>query len=166
MGTKELEKLLETVRAWIISADQKISIGLVLEAATITIIAKPTYDLLTSGDNQISKLALALLVVAIVLFGYGLTKLLVAVSPRTSTGAKKSPIYFGSIAEFSSKEFAKKINALSAAKYKAELIDQIHITSTISKKKHSHYKDAIRLFLAGLLLWLLFIVEVARLNNG
>ncbi len=166
MGTKELEKLLETVRAWIISADQKISIGLVLEAATVSIIAKPTFDLLTRGDSKPSILALALLVGSVILLMYGLTKLLMAVSPRTSLGPKKSHIYFGSIAQLSNKDFRKKIKALSAVNYKDELIDQIHITSKISKKKHSHYKDAVGLFLAGLVVWLLFVVEVARLTHG
>lgn len=160
MNVEQLEKLLDTVRTWIIACDQKISIGLVLMAATISIITKTTYDLLTRNKNDLSGIALTLLTISAILFVYGLIKLLMAVSPRTSLPAKKSLIYFGTIAKLPAEKFKKSVASMSRQAYKSELIDQIYVTSVIASNKHSHYKDAVTLFVGGLFLWLFFALSV------
>jgi len=164
MSTRELEIILETVRTWILGVDQKISIGLVLVVATISILVTPTYDLLIVV--KMSTMSSIFLISSVVVFLYSLIKLLMAVSPRTALVHKNSLIYFGTIPKFTSNEYKKRISKISSKEYKNELVDQIYITSEICNKKHSHYKDALYVFILGLISWLGFLTAVLWARNG
>lgn len=160
MKVQDLEKTLDSVRAWILAVDQKTNIVLVLELALITLISKPTYDLLAANKDTLSPLSLGLLSVMFVLFAVSLVKLLFAIIPRVKVKGIDSLIFFGFIAKRSLVDYRKEIARASAGSYKADLVTQIHTISMISSAKHTNYNDGVIALPLALLAWLAFVVSV------
>ena len=160
MKVQDLEKTLDSIRAWILAVDQKTNIVLVLELALITLISKPTYDLLAANKDTLSAMALALLSVSFVLFAASLVKLLLAIKPRVKAKGIDSLIFFGFIAKRSLADYRQEVARASARSYKADLVTQIHTTSVISSAKHTNYNDGVIVLPLALLAWLAFVVSV------
>lgn len=166
MNKRELELQLDSLRQWILAADQKISIALVLVAATVSLMATPTYDLLKANKTHISTVIILFLYVALILMVWSLIKLLVAIRPRVKPIVKGSLIYFGSISGLKLPDFKSKIGKVTPAQYKDDLINQIYINSIICTKKHSHYKDGLLIFVSGLVFWIVFVALVLKVRYG
>ena len=159
MKDEELEKSLARVHEWIRSVDQKISIALVLEAGVLVILMKPTYTFFMRLHPSPGVLVVVLLVATMVLFGAAMLKAVIALAPRLRPPkSTKSVLYFGSIATMELKAFSRKVKRAKKDDYATDLIQQIHVSSVISQRKHQALADSLYLMLAALIPWLVALV--------
>ena len=154
MNNEELEKSLLRVHEWIKSVDQKISIALVLEAGILVILLKPTYSFLMRIQPSQGVFITVLIISALVLFGMAIIKAIVALAPRLRPPKDTSSVlYFGSIAQIDLKSFSKKVRKMKSGDYTQDLTQQIHVSSTIARKKHRALADSLYLMVFSLIPW-------------
>ncbi len=156
----DLETVLARQIAWIQTADTRA--GFILPLATsmlgviVALIPKDTcaWELwpLFFALSASLLLALSLLFVAFASF------------PRT-TGPEGSLIFFGGIASLDLENYKKKVNELTAMKYRDDLIAQCHRNGQIADKKYYWVKQSMRLVFLSLPFWALAVFMLFNLGK-
>ncbi len=150
----DLEVSLERVIGWIRASDQKASIFLAFQGFVITIIFSSVYHIIRGLVIKISCLNLLdlfIYIVALFLIVFSFYKSLVSIIPKIKTNEKKSLIFFLDIAGYSLSDYENKINNAEEDEYKKNLIEAIHQNSKIALKKYIALKNAIIVFLIGII---------------
>jgi hypothetical protein len=58
------------------------------------------------------------------------------------------------------KDYKKKVRETNEKEYEEELINQVHISAVIAKRKHQEFRDSIIFFLVGMgLLVAIFFIQ-------
>lgn len=145
MTTEQLETSLNRVHEWIRAADQKASIFLALVLGSLALGGNEFLGYLAVIFKEKPTWLITLLAVSTVILVWSITKALFIIKPSVANNAK-SFTYFGHISQMSYSEYRKVIDGASRRKYKDELIEQIHTSSKIARKKHELLAEAVKLF--------------------
>jgi hypothetical protein len=162
--TDDLEPILNRVHEWTRAADAKVHILTAIEAGVVVLLIPALVawiqDPLNAFENKFKLLlGFGFLIVALV-------KSLQALFPRTSDQwwrrlwreikrehpdrLQKSITYFGDIASMTLAEYRARLNNITSADLREDLIGQIHLSAGIAGRKHHNIKVAILLFCVGL----------------
>ena len=87
-------------------------------------------------------------------------KLVWALFPHFIEFHKKSLTFFGDIADFQVAEYQKVMGRLTDKLYAEELMEHICLSSKIIKAKYALFRDAVVLFLVGLLFLLIAVIVI------
>lgn len=145
MTTEQLETSLTRVQDWIKAADQKASIFLALVLGSL---ALGGIDFMQYLSQALRPEQLWLIIVFVadgVILVWSIFKVLFIIKPSVANNAK-SFTYFGHIAQLSLKKYTRLISDVDGKKYRSELIEQIHTSSKIARKKHKQLAEAMQLF--------------------
>lgn len=163
MTSDQLEKVLEQIHEWIRSADQKVSILLAFEGVFILAFIEKIANGLTAALNVPSCCLIFLYLLVFLFLILSIWKSIQTITPRLKhEHKKKSPIYFGDIAQISIESYQEKISTLSSADYSQELVKQIHTCSCIASKKHTAFRDA--LILLFISFGIFALIEICQKN--
>jgi hypothetical protein len=164
MNKNELENSLVRIHEWIRSADEKISIWLAFQGIFIVLLAPYIFTKLFLIRFFESEYNTIILSSGIVFISYGIYKTVSSLIPRlkNNTG-KRSLIYFGDISRLNLKDFINELESYSDTDYLDDLKKQIFISSKISSKKHSQFRDSVIYFFIGvIILSFFYLVTVLR----
>ena len=142
------------VQSWTAGVDAKASIVLVVETA---VAAAGTTGLVSSGGDlhDATGLHLAVAIAAVTFLIFAAASALWVVFPRLNYRNLGRPglIYFGQLAQHSPEQIAEALAGLSEADERAELAQQLAVTSEIAWRKHVWLQRSIALLaLGGILL--------------
>ncbi len=162
MQTKQridlLEKNFATILAWILGLDQKVNILLALQGIILALLIPGYLTTIVARfktPHAITFINAGIVIIAAFLLGYSIVKSISAIYPRL--GKKKtntSHLYFGAIATYKLSDYKHDMKSLTEDKYTDELLEQIHINSIIADKKHREFRDALRYFVIGMILFI------------
>lgn len=161
------EKNLTRIHEWIRAVDQKLSIFLALQGLFLAIITPLVISLISKKSVFISKLQIAVVVIAYFLLICAIGKCLrslyatLNVNKQKITEDQLSITYFKHISETSKDSYEKKMKGLTRNKYLTELLSQIHISAKIATNKHAHFNDALVLFSIGSLLLIITLLQIS-----
>lgn len=149
MTTEQLEITLARIQDWIKAADQKASIFLALVLGSLALGGNEMvkYVAQTFSAEQLWLIILAL--ASTVVLVWSIFKALLIIKPSVANNAK-SFTYFGHISQLSLKKYSRLIANVDDKKYRDELLEQIHTSSKIARKKHRQLSEAIQLFCISL----------------
>lgn len=145
MTTEQLELNLSRVHEWIRAADQKASIFLALVLGSLALGGNEFISYIVAIFNSKPAWLIVLLSTSTILLIWSITKALFIIKPSVANNAK-SFTYFGRVAQFTLPEYQKSIRKVSDKKYREELVEQIHTSSKIARKKHIQLAEAMQLF--------------------
>jgi hypothetical protein len=166
MHKQEIENNLDRIHEWIKSVDQKVSVFLAFQGVALTLLFSEVFLWTKRNIHNFSCIDTVLVVSGIVLIGYSIYKSVSAIIPRLKNHkGHKSLTYFKDIAESSLKDYKKQVKETNESEYQDELINQVHISATIAKRKHEEFRDSIVFFFAGLLL-LIIIFLITKVYYG
>ncbi len=147
----DLESNLNRVHEWIKTADQKVSIFLGFQGVVLSILFPQAFTWFIHSWKLLPIMLNSILLLGIVIVAYSIYKSAMAIIPRLNKKDRKiSLTYFGDIANMNPSEFKQAIVQLNETEYCDELIEQIHISSTIAQKKHIEFRKALILFMVGI----------------
>ena len=150
MNKDDLQYILSRNDEWIRGADQKVSIFLAFQGVVLTILLPGLYSWFSENYFILPCETLYLSGLGLVLMFFGIIEAAGVIIPRlNNTSPKKSFLYFGDIAGKDLSEYKKELNLVTNEKFEDELINQIHMLSKISTRKHRHFKYSIVFFLSG-----------------
>jgi hypothetical protein len=167
MTKSDLINILRDAHEWIKTADQKVSIFLTFQGVLITLFFFKAHTWLLENYLNLCLLNLLFIVAGIVLLAISILKSLKVIVPQlTKKENTRSLIYFYDIAKFSMENYKKKMKTFNDKQYKAELLEQIYISSNIAMKKYKLFEDSIVFFLTGaILLIVTYFVFVLKHGN-
>ncbi|MEO8785332.1 MAG: Pycsar system effector family protein [Candidatus Saccharimonadales bacterium] len=145
MTTEQLETSLNRVHEWIRAADQKASIFLALVLGGLALGGNEFLGYLSTIFNDKPVWLATVLMLSTVILVWSITEALFIIKPSVANNAK-SFTYFGHISQISLSEYRTIVTEVSNIKYKDELIEQIHTSSKIARKKHEQLAEAVKLF--------------------
>jgi len=151
MTTEQLELTLSRIQDWIRAADQKASIFLALILGSLAVGGNTLAEYIIYIFSVEQPLIVALLLLSTVILTWSIMKTLFIIKPSVANNVK-SFTYFGHIAQLSLDEFSDLISKVTNKKYSNELLEQIHTSSKIARKKHRQLAEAIKLFCIFLVL--------------
>lgn len=140
---KELERLLDWVRA----AESRLALTLPLGTAMLGALA-----VLAPSAADWEPLEAVFVVLAAIGLVICMVACWFATFPRTG-GPKGSLIYFGTIADKSSSQYAAAVRDLSEDDYITDLAEQCHRNAQIAERKHACIKVAMRCLLVSSVPW-------------
>jgi len=167
-----LSKNLDRVNEWIRFSDQKVQLWLAFEGLLIGVVGffiAPGIisEILLSGKQ----LNTFLFLFGLEILSLSLSLSVVSIIPKISILKKKnkekrtSLIYFADVASITFSDFAKKISNMSTVDYLNDLMSQIHINSTIAKRKFNEFIYSVVLFFIGLLVISLCLINFLISSN-
>jgi hypothetical protein len=146
-----LENNLERIHGWIKSVDQKVSIFLAFQGVVIGLLFKDVFKWASINLHSLNFFTLFLFCGGVVLIVCSVLLLTTAILPKLDSNSKSiSLLYFRDIAKTTLSDFKKNINSADQSSYREELINQIHISSIISLRKHEQLREAIILFVIAI----------------
>ena len=155
---EDLENNVDRLDEWIRAADQKVSIFLAFQGVILTILASAILQWDLEKLYHLTDFSLTSFVLAVFLFLYSTMKLVWALFPHFIEFHKKSLTFFGDIADFQVAEYQKVMGRLTDKLYAEELMEHICLSSKIIKAKYALFRDAVVLFLVGLLFLLIAVI--------
>lgn len=161
-------QVLNTVNSWIFNCDTKVSIILATYGVMITALLSSDFSsVIVKIIEQCIKchtvcniIYLMIFVGALVIFGYGLYKLICVLLPKIDL-TRKSIMFFGSVATFKSfEDYIKEANTYigNDAKAQEDILFQIYVASNICSQKFKNQKKGLHLTLLAslvIIVWLL-----------
>jgi hypothetical protein len=161
MTKQDIENNLGRIHEWIKSIDQKVSVFLAFQGIVLTLLFSDVFSWSKRHSHSFSCIDIVILVTGIVLLGFSIYKSITAIIPRLKNHkGHKSITYFKDIAEFELKDYKKKVRETNEKEYEEELINQVHISAVIAKRKHQEFRDSIIFFLVGMgLLVAIFFIQ-------
>ena len=145
-----LEYVLRNIYEWIRSVDQKISIFIVFQGITITVLSPQIYSLVLKKSQHVSFVYKVILIFSFLLFLSEIILLLISLMARLKNKTNsKSLIYFGDIPEVSLNDYQKSVFNLNREIYKEDLIRQCYISARIASLKYKLFNKSVILFIAG-----------------
>ena len=157
---EDLENNVDRLDEWIREEDQKVSIFLAFQGVILTILASAILQWDLEKLYHLTDFSLTSFVLAVFLFLYSTMKLVWALFPRFIEFHKKSLTFFGDIADFQVAEYQKVMGRLTDKLYAEELMEHICLSSKIIKAKYALFRDAVVLFLVGLLFLLIAVIVI------
>lgn len=159
MNKNDYENNLDRIHEWIKSADQKVSIFIAFQGVILTLLFSDIFLWVKRVIQNLSFIEVLTITSGVVLIGFSIFKSISAIIPRLKNHkGRKSITYFNDIAGMDLKEYKKRLKETNDGEYEDELINQIHISAIISKKKHGEFRESIITFILGFSLLLLSFI--------
>lgn len=145
-----LEKNLDRIHGWILSADQKISIFLAFQALILGFFGSTLLKVLFLCYFYF-QILFYIIFVSVLLIVYSVFNNAFALIPKLKKSTDdKSTIYFSDISKLSIKEYKKLLAITDNLNYKEDIINQIYNSSKIATLKHKQLQKSITIFLIGI----------------
>ena len=144
---EQLESNLNRVHDWVKSADEKVSILFGIQAGLLTILGPAA---ILWSENTSDVLSKWFLLGVLLLFFFSFLKCILALVPRLKNDGD-SISYFGDIAKRNLSSYQEKVKNVTDQEYLSDITQQIHVSSIIATKKFASLKDALILFVAGII---------------
>lgn len=157
MKNIDLEKQLTKVQDWVKSVDNKNSIFLALALGVTVIFISLTPKVNSKFIDYNLLLKFLPLVIALFLIMWSLTKALLLLKPQINNHKSNSISFFGDISKLTLEEYESRVKKAREKDITSDLIQQIHMSSSIASKKHTILSEAIWLFLIGIIFWIIYI---------
>lgn len=150
ISTEELQYHLSRFEDWTKNADVKLGVILAFDGAILAAIMKHAFNLIFNQNTP--NYILAGYIAALVLLVWSIGKALWAILPRLShQQGKTSLLFFSDVSQMKLKEYKSKLGGLTTAKYREEVIAQMHAIAKVANTRMSLFRDSIVLLAASLL---------------
>lgn len=149
LKTDYLQNQLSRSEEWGRNADVKIGVLLTFDGVVMLTAAK--HALTDIFNPATSKWVVALSVLALVLLVWSVGKALWGITPRLHhKQGNGSPLYYFDVKGKSLANYKQAISSLTEAKYKDELVHQIHALANVVTRKMVCFRDSILLLALSL----------------
>ena len=159
MTTPQLELALDRVHEWVRNADQKVSIFLAVQGILLTIVLSDSFSWVRDHWIELPNWSQLLLAAAVVLFILSIYRSVSTLLPKMrNTSPHKSMTFFVDIASMSLEEYSQVVQEDKDEDYRSDLVQQIHTSAVIARRKHVNVAQAISLFFLGVVVLISFLL--------
>lgn len=151
MQTEDLQFELSRFEAWAKNADAKVGVILAFDGVILAAIVKHAFNVVS--DPKSPNYIEVAYVISLVLLVWSIGKALWAISPRLNHGQRNiSVLYFRDVSKLELSQYKKKMSTLTVAKYREEIVAQMHAIAKIADKRMVAFKDSVVLLTISLLI--------------
>ena len=151
LKTEDLLNQLSRSEEWGRSADIKIGVILAFDGVLMLTAAKHALDVMFNLSNP--KYIIVACVIALVLLVWSVWKALWGITPRLfHYQERKSLLYYFDVKEMTLADYKREIGRLTEAKYKDELVHQIHALANVVSRKMVCFRDSVLLLATSLVI--------------
>jgi pycsar effector protein len=159
-----LEKNLISIHNWILGLDQKVMGFIALQGIILALLIPGYLKSITDRfktPHAITFINAVLVIISAGFLGYSIFKSLSAIYPRIGKKkTNKSHLYFGGITNYTSINYKQDMRKITENEYIEELIDQTYINAGIAERKHKEFRDAIKFFVIGMVIFIICYISL------